>query len=146
MCSQHHAHHVHVDSRWMVCVLPVLFLSPRVTRAEQRQNSLQTLQGAVHGLRSVRGCTMCPGFCACSLPGWVKSGEREGVPGWVKSGNVKEGVASIMLVTLTADGRCALPDFCPSCHKRSQHKHIGSSQGVGSWLAYLTNRQSCSCM
>jgi hypothetical protein len=24
MCSQHHAHHV--DSRWMVCVLPVPFL------------------------------------------------------------------------------------------------------------------------
>jgi hypothetical protein len=33
-----HAHHV--DSRWMVCVLPVHFPSPRVTGAQQKQNSL----------------------------------------------------------------------------------------------------------
>jgi hypothetical protein len=54
-CSQQHAHHV--DSRWMVCILPILF--PRVTNAQQKQNSSYQ-HGSPTYYGSPANCLVCP--------------------------------------------------------------------------------------
>jgi hypothetical protein len=50
----------------MVCVLPVLFLSPRVTGAQQKQNSLDALAGTLSAMLIDQGGISCAGSVAGS--------------------------------------------------------------------------------